>query len=60
MKNPLRKRYRVVMTKYCKYQVQVSRWWFPFYYEAWGCNSSHTFDEALALIGAHEFRKYVD
>jgi hypothetical protein len=60
MKNPFRNRARIVTDLYCGYEVQVWRWWFPFWIQL-GCNTQSTIEaaEARALHWLDNFVKEV-
>ena len=44
----LRRKYRIVTDRYCGYEVQVWRWWFPVWIQAGGSNTHATVERAEA------------
>jgi hypothetical protein len=55
------KKYRIVTDRYAGYEVQVWRWWFPFWLEV-GCNTHPTLERARAFAEADKGRvvEYVE
>lgn len=51
-------RYRIIEDDYCGYEVQVKRWFFPFWFQVWGeaspTNTSGTLVKAKELVEKHK------
>jgi hypothetical protein len=43
-------KFRVVTDKYCGFECQVKRWWFPFWIQMGGSNTHATLDRAKNYI----------
>lgn len=43
----MKNRYRIVQDNFMGYEVQIRRWWWPFWQE-WGHNTFHTIEKAEA------------
>ena len=47
------KKYRIVTDNYCGYEVQIWRWWFPFWVQVWESghiNTHRSIEEAKEFI----------
>jgi len=44
--NFFKKKYRIVTDRYCGYEVQIKRWWLPFWYQAEGVNTHGSIEAA--------------
>jgi hypothetical protein len=58
----MKKRYRIVTDRYAGYEVQVWRWWFPFWKEVGFCNTHYTLERAreYAKADGSRFVEYVE
>lgn len=46
-------KYRVVRDRYCGYEAQVKRWWWPFWKELDGINTWRSLEQAEAFCIRH-------
>lgn len=49
----MRPRYRIVRDIYCGYEVQIWRWWFPFWVMADSCNTFSSIEKAEEFARIH-------
>lgn len=49
----MKARYRIVTDRYAGYEVQVWRWWWPFWVMAGFCNTHSTIEQARAFAHQH-------
>lgn len=60
MKNPFRKRYRIVTDRYLGYEVQAWRWWLPVWIQVGLSNTHSTAEEAeIYMKRKSEARKVI-
>lgn len=61
MKKFFAKRARIVRDNYAGYEVQVWRWWFPFWLQAWntGPTNTHSTIERAELFAKNCLQKEV-
>lgn len=45
--------YRIVRDGYCGYEVQIRRWWWPFWVEASFCNTHSSIEQAERWAEKH-------
>lgn len=43
-------KYRIVTDKYCGFEVQSKRWWFPLWLQVGGINTFSTLEGALLFL----------
>ncbi len=55
----LKNRYRIVSDDYAGYEVQIKRWWFPFWIQCGLCNTHLSADRAEAYARAHAGKRLV-
>ena len=50
----MKNKYRVVSDNFCGYEVQIKRWWFPFWIQCWNndfcCNTFGSLERAKKFI----------
>lgn len=46
-------KYRIVRDSYCGFEVQVWRWWYPFWRQCYGSNTLPSLHEARRLAKRH-------
>ena len=49
----MRAHYRIVTDAYAGFEVQVWRWWWPFWVEAGGCNTHSSIERAEKWADEH-------
>ena len=49
-----RPRYRIVRDNYCGYEVQIWRWYWPFWRELGFCNTHTSFEDAERFARHHD------
>ena len=53
IKNLFKNKYRIVTDNYAGYEVQIKRWWFPFYVQLDMCNTFSTIEKAEKYARLH-------
>lgn len=53
LKNMFKTKYRVVTDKYSGFEAQYKVWWFPFWVQCYGTNTSFSVNDAIKTIERH-------